>query len=701
MREIVRGKRVSYLLVTFIFIALAVCVQGNSWAFSVDADGHSGITDTVLKNITVSVNGKNLSFSQRAIKEIVDANKGTDNPFNGNAFQSAFHFDNELFGDSTARLVNLKNETINAVTKSSPDGSSARRHLGGALHTIQDFYSHSNWVRFNMRIDARLGVETYKGPFVANPCPREKYDLEGDGLRVLTTGYFRLHDPWWAPDGKCRHGAPELNIKGIAIDSLANEPYGETYYSIAYDRALQATREFINQVLNHPDIKGDEKALRALLDRKSTLGFVIDDTGSMGDDIEQVKTQVARIINRVKGTSDEPSQYLLVRFGDPDVGSAFATSDADAFMSAVNALYAHSGGDCPEYSMSGLLNAIAAAQNGATLYMFTDASSKDGYLAPNVTGAAQEKGIKATFALTGSCSPIDPAYFKIADETGGQLFFLDTSEIGEIFTLVEPELSGDFVTIFSTNGTLANSNRIFNVPLDSSLSRAVFSVSHFFDTGVRRDTDFYAFSGNAGDVITADVSAYRIGSPLYYSQLSLYASDGTVLAQNIDWYGYNGYDPKINYDLPDDGIYYLGVSDIYGRTGSAYYYTLTLTANENSTVIDIGNEIEPNNSTLNATNIAYGNLIHGNFGYVPPEQVPVKVYRPSGIPVAQGEPNVTITSLNYGTVVSVEAPEHGIWSFDISGTGEYSAKVMGNSSIQFESFQFVERYYPKNAVKFS
>lgn len=51
--------------------------------------------------------------------------------------------------------------------------------------------------------------------------------------------------------------------------------------------------------------------------RSSVLCFVIDTTGSMADDIAQARKIVHEIIDKRKGTQDEPSEYILVPFNDP------------------------------------------------------------------------------------------------------------------------------------------------------------------------------------------------------------------------------------------------------------------------------------------------------------------------------------------------------------------------------------------------
>lgn len=48
------------------------------------------------------------------------------------------------------------------------------------------------------------------------------------------------------------------------------------------------------------------------------------------------------------------------------------------FVQAINALNAHSGGDCPEYTFQGILNALGQDPFlGSPMYVFTDSGPKD------------------------------------------------------------------------------------------------------------------------------------------------------------------------------------------------------------------------------------------------------------------------------------------------------------------------------------
>jgi sugar lactone lactonase YvrE len=82
------------------------------------------------------------------------------------------------------------------------------------------------------------------------------------------------------------------------------------------------------------------------------------------------------------------------------------------------------------------------------------------------------------------------------------------------------------------------------------------------------DVDYWSFTATAGTTVDLDVDAQALGSPLD-AVLGLFASDGTFLALNDD---YDGLDPRIEYSLPTDGTYYVGVAGNSG--GQGYTYTL-------------------------------------------------------------------------------------------------------------------------------
>jgi von Willebrand factor A domain-containing protein 7 len=103
---------------------------------------HQSITETAITEIDSEFFGVSRLTRpmKKAMEQIVDANAEVDQ----DQTTSAKHFDGESFPEGQARLASLLGDIETALTDSNAQG--ARSKLGQALHTIQDFYSHSNWV---------------------------------------------------------------------------------------------------------------------------------------------------------------------------------------------------------------------------------------------------------------------------------------------------------------------------------------------------------------------------------------------------------------------------------------------------------------------------------------------------------------------------------------------------------------------------
>lgn len=120
------------------------------------------------------------------------------------------------------------------------------------------------------------------------------------------------------------------------------------------------------------------------------------------------------------------------------------------------------------------------------------------------------------------------------------------------------------------------------------------------------EVDFYSFAGNAGDAMAAEINARRVGSDLD-SILTLFDGAGNLIASNDDFFVR---DSRIEVQLPTTGTFFLQVVDFGGVGGPSFFYTLTLEGNE-APLIDVGQEIEPNDTLATATAIGFGNIISG------------------------------------------------------------------------------------------
>ncbi|CAM2714590.1 unnamed protein product [Rotaria socialis] len=205
------------------------------------------------------------------------------------------HFDAESFVASNRRVMDLRKKVIEIVKSSKPDFDSALKKIGELLHTLQDFYSHSNWVEMGKTdVNARIGLEENIGR-IAEPnqptcssngcqkiksscnileslfvktCPLIYYDCKDNILPeiltqgILTSGYYanqynEKKEPVLKPTNvaKCSHGsiidttAHQTPIGGINKDSTKPEYSPHYYFHLnAVKLAIEATQQFFNDL---------------------------------------------------------------------------------------------------------------------------------------------------------------------------------------------------------------------------------------------------------------------------------------------------------------------------------------------------------------------------------------------------------------------------------------------------------------------
>ncbi|XP_060019215.1 von Willebrand factor A domain-containing protein 7 isoform X6 [Lagenorhynchus albirostris] len=109
------------------------------------------------------------------------------------------HFDAERLGQGRARLVGALGETV--VAARALDHSLARQRLGAALHALQDFYSHSNWVELGEQqphphlLWPRQGLRNLAQVDDPTCSDCDEWSCPGNllGFTLLTSGYFGTH----------------------------------------------------------------------------------------------------------------------------------------------------------------------------------------------------------------------------------------------------------------------------------------------------------------------------------------------------------------------------------------------------------------------------------------------------------------------------------------------------------------------------
>ena len=226
---------------------------------------HQDITRQALRNVTFNSGVGSLGFSAHSLWEIQDGNVQTDKL---SSSDHASHFDNAFLTQGSTRLTNGKRDVLRQLQQAStmtvPQAKALRKVFGSYLHTVQDFYAHSNYVNLLAPPLLQLGDTTLTSqppftfpciPTVLSSPPPVVYDTllsPTDGHQVLTSGYAYaapLMQLGIAPPGQCAHG---LVGNGIHKDWT-----GRADHDMARTQAIAATAQFAQAILgdsaNNPD----------------------------------------------------------------------------------------------------------------------------------------------------------------------------------------------------------------------------------------------------------------------------------------------------------------------------------------------------------------------------------------------------------------------------------------------------------------
>jgi hypothetical protein len=128
--------------------------------------------------------------------------------------------------------------------------------------------------------------------------------------------------------------------------------------------------------------------------------------------------------------------------------------------------------------------------------------------------------------------------------------------VGDLPEVVEEEIDGDPVAV--------------EVKLPVTINGRIFPHDN---------VDSWAFLARKGQVITCEVHAERIGSPLD-SRLEVRGPDNRVIAENDDAIGA---DSLLHFTAPTDGRYQVRIHDSNRKGGPQFVYRLTITADPHVT----------------------------------------------------------------------------------------------------------------------
>ncbi|MFP4164254.1 MAG: VWA domain-containing protein [Chitinispirillaceae bacterium] len=253
------------------------------------------------------------------------------------------------------------------------------------------------------------------------------------------------------------HNAPVTVKKGDFSFKAATPPSGEVVLFPGMDLDPEY-KDLSDYTISSEGLSAEQQStpdpvVTISLDKKRSLPqqiplqicFLVDATGSMEDEIQQLKDVIFSIHSRIVSHPSKPdASFSLVAYRDR--GDAFLvkgynfTSSIDTFQMHLEPLHARGGGDTPEDICAGLQYAMDSLEwnpDGAKfVFMMGDAPPQvDRYPRKNYLWAsrnARERGIRIV-SIGASGLPLSGEFVfrQIALLTGGEFVFLHYGETGE------------------------------------------------------------------------------------------------------------------------------------------------------------------------------------------------------------------------------------------------------------------------------
>jgi len=287
----------------------------------------------------------------------------------------------------------------------------------------------SNFIQFTAGGNDIMAGGSGQDIFLGRP-----QDLDGDTIVDLEVGDF-------------------IQLEGVKTSDIIDN---FTYYGIGsnitfsfVEGALDFFGTTVNINMDIPDgatlklVEDSKESKIEVVGRGQDIAFVVDTTGSMWDDIANVKASAIEIINSVfdpeRGLTD--SRIAVVGFNDPTTETVLSFTDhADpedrktAALNAINSLSANGGGDFPELTYTGLLRALDGSSGewrddavARKIILFGDATAKDTHLRDQVIALANDLGADIDASVSASAfSTVDVSKdivltsFRLSAETEGE-----------------------------------------------------------------------------------------------------------------------------------------------------------------------------------------------------------------------------------------------------------------------------------------
>jgi len=219
------------------------------------------------------------------------------------AFDDSNHFDNCKFLESVANINEQLSEAVEDANPADLDPILAAANFGHALHTVEDFYAHSNWVNLGqtslfddstgywlnpMPYSLRDGVMIVQGPspFGAGSVTRNGFSVTVDtGTAIypgVVTGQFGLSPADCPPEAVIHHDelnkdSPDRPLHAEARSLAIEQVRHEFYRLVELVRQTYGTAEPLLEAWVKDDTASQQQLQELLAEESVSLGTVAAD----------------------------------------------------------------------------------------------------------------------------------------------------------------------------------------------------------------------------------------------------------------------------------------------------------------------------------------------------------------------------------------------------------------------------------------
>jgi hypothetical protein len=342
-------------LLSGVICFLSLQPYGELGAFGIVLPGvHQKITRDTLheSNFHFTLpNGAQVTFGNSAIDPIELNNQFIDDWSKDTPFYRGWHFDDEHFSIGQGHLLDTRDLIIlqlkdEAFKKSDTESlyrqvsltKRSRELLGNALHPLQDYYSHTNWVERHLKrgyttenipINSALGAKGEPLPAGTN----ETCDENDPGNIQLTSGQYNASDIFdctficiHSPK-ECAHGnvLPESALQALSVEhpecgainpncGINKDRSFRKNHEEAYEVAKKHTAVFVKKIF--------EEALQGAGNNKNSVALAICQFMGVPDPLATCVTSHTITVQKLTKANGQPTLEGLVQSSGGNISPA-------------------------------------------------------------------------------------------------------------------------------------------------------------------------------------------------------------------------------------------------------------------------------------------------------------------------------------------------------------------------------------------